>query len=467
MGWSAGLKLRTALANLRRILAVELVVAARAVELRAPLRPSPATATVIAELRRTVPGTGPDRWLSPRAGGGGPADRLRPGAPGCQPRRRSPMTEDDGGPDQEVGPERASSMGPDVDDVGGHRPRRRRRVFPVGLERGRRRAAPVVRRRGGAAGHGCRAGRQWQHVGVVGRPRPRGCGYGQPPGQRPERGGRSTAPWASSQVSWLSMSSRPRRAPPRCPVAVVCFSDEEGARFGVACVGSRLTCGALGPDAARALADADGVTLAQAMKRAGADPAQLGPAPERLAQLRAFVEVHIEQGRALVDLGAPIGLATRIWPHGRWRCRFQGEPNHAGTTLMADRRDPMVPLALAVIEARRAAERYGAPGHRRQDGSGAQRHKCRCRPGRRLAGRQGCGRRGTAARSGRRARHGRRGRGCQRCGFPAHSGILHRARSSSMSPYVPSSQRCSAALRRCPPPPATTPASCRAMCLRP
>jgi len=65
MGWSAGLKLRTAIANLRRILAVELVVAARAVDLRAPLRPSPATAAVIGELRRTVPGTGPDRWLSP------------------------------------------------------------------------------------------------------------------------------------------------------------------------------------------------------------------------------------------------------------------------------------------------------------------------------------------------------------------------------------------------------------------
>jgi histidine ammonia-lyase len=65
MGWSAGLKLRTAIANLRRVLAVELVAGARAVELRAPLRPSPATAAVIAELRRTVPGTGPDRWLSP------------------------------------------------------------------------------------------------------------------------------------------------------------------------------------------------------------------------------------------------------------------------------------------------------------------------------------------------------------------------------------------------------------------
>ncbi len=102
------------------------------------------------------------------------------------------------------------------------------------------------------------------------------------------------------------------------------------------------------------------MTLAQAMQRAGADPAQLGPAPERLGWLRAFIEVHIEQGRALVDLGAPIGLATRIWPHGRWRLSFEGEPNHAGTTLMSDRRDPMLPLALAVIEARTAAERYGA-----------------------------------------------------------------------------------------------------------
>jgi histidine ammonia-lyase len=65
MGWSAGLKLRTAIVNLRRILAVELVTAARAVELRAPLRPAPATSAVIAALRRTVPGAGPDRWLSP------------------------------------------------------------------------------------------------------------------------------------------------------------------------------------------------------------------------------------------------------------------------------------------------------------------------------------------------------------------------------------------------------------------
>jgi histidine ammonia-lyase len=73
MGWSAGLKLRSAIANLRRILAVELVAAARAIELRAPLRPAPATGAVVAELRRSVPGAGPDRWLAPELEA---ADRL-------------------------------------------------------------------------------------------------------------------------------------------------------------------------------------------------------------------------------------------------------------------------------------------------------------------------------------------------------------------------------------------------------
>jgi histidine ammonia-lyase len=73
MGWSAGIKLRTALTNLRRVLAIELVAGARAVEMRSPLQPGPATAAAIAELRREVPGPGPDRWLSPELEN---ADRL-------------------------------------------------------------------------------------------------------------------------------------------------------------------------------------------------------------------------------------------------------------------------------------------------------------------------------------------------------------------------------------------------------
>jgi len=65
MGWGAARKLRSALANLRRILAIELVAAARGIDLRAPLQPAPATAAAVAELRTTVPGPGPDRFLAP------------------------------------------------------------------------------------------------------------------------------------------------------------------------------------------------------------------------------------------------------------------------------------------------------------------------------------------------------------------------------------------------------------------
>jgi histidine ammonia-lyase len=64
MGWHAGRKLRLAVANLRRIIAIELVTAARAIDLRAPLKPAPKTAALIAELRRNVAGPGPDRDLS-------------------------------------------------------------------------------------------------------------------------------------------------------------------------------------------------------------------------------------------------------------------------------------------------------------------------------------------------------------------------------------------------------------------
>jgi histidine ammonia-lyase len=65
MGWGAARKLRSALTNLRRILAIELVAAARGIDLRAPLRPSPATAAAVAELRKSVPGPDADRFLAP------------------------------------------------------------------------------------------------------------------------------------------------------------------------------------------------------------------------------------------------------------------------------------------------------------------------------------------------------------------------------------------------------------------
>jgi histidine ammonia-lyase len=65
MGWSAARKLRRAVDALTRVLAIELLTAARALDLRAPLQPGPATGAVVAALRERVAGAGPDRCLSP------------------------------------------------------------------------------------------------------------------------------------------------------------------------------------------------------------------------------------------------------------------------------------------------------------------------------------------------------------------------------------------------------------------
>ncbi|MGW3815113.1 allantoate amidohydrolase [Streptomyces sp. NPDC005046] len=144
------------------------------------------------------------------------------------------------------------------------------------------------------------------------------------------------------------------------PLAIVNFGDEEGARFGLACVGSRLAAGQLTVEQAHRLTDADGITLPQAMERAGHDPGTIGPDPERLGRIGAFVELHVEQGRALDLSGDQVGIASAIWPHGRWRFDFRGEANHAGTTRLVDRHDPMLPYAETVLAARREARLAGA-----------------------------------------------------------------------------------------------------------
>jgi len=148
---------------------------------------------------------------------------------------------------------------------------------------------------------------------------------------------------------------RSRRAAPARPIAVVCFAEEEGGRFGLPCLGSRLLTGAADADKARRLHDQDSVSLADAARRAGVDPRHLGPDPDRLALIGCFVELHVEQGRLLhtADPQAVLGVGSQIVAHGRWRITVAGEGNHAGTTATPDRHDPMVPAAAAVLAARR------------------------------------------------------------------------------------------------------------------
>ncbi|MFP5335093.1 MAG: allantoate amidohydrolase [Actinomycetes bacterium] len=158
----------------------------------------------------------------------------------------------------------------------------------------------------------------------------------------------------------LDVLGRRGWAPDR-PVGVVCFADEEGARFGVACAGSRILTGALDPDRARGLTDDGGTALGEAARAAGVDVDTLGRDDETLRRVGTFLELHIEQGRALVDLpDAPVAVASAIWPHGRWRLDLPGRADHAGTTRLEDRDDPMLRLADVVSGARVAAYRHGA-----------------------------------------------------------------------------------------------------------
>ncbi|OZD81354.1 Zn-dependent hydrolase [Rhodococcus sp. 05-339-2] len=153
---------------------------------------------------------------------------------------------------------------------------------------------------------------------------------------------------------------RERGIEPHIPIAVTAFSDEEGARFGVACVGSQLTTGALTPDRALGLRDVDGITLAEAMAKAGRTPQHIGADPSLVDRVGVYVELHVEQGRALDLVDKPIAVASSIWPHGRWEFTFTGEANHAGATRLVDRRDPMLAFASSVHSARAAATEHEA-----------------------------------------------------------------------------------------------------------
>ena len=131
--------------------------------------------------------------------------------------------------------------------------------------------------------------------------------------------------------------SRPAR-----PIGVVGFVDEEGARFGVACAGSRLLTGALDADRARGAARrATASPWPRRWRAAGRDPADLGRDAETLRRIgtlrRAARRAGPRPGRPRPRRSAS---AATIWPHGRWRFDFAGEANHAGTTRMEDRQRP-------------------------------------------------------------------------------------------------------------------------------
>ncbi|WP_025948772.1 hydantoinase/carbamoylase family amidase [Geobacillus thermocatenulatus] len=149
------------------------------------------------------------------------------------------------------------------------------------------------------------------------------------------------------------------------PIEVVVFTDEEGARFRFGMVGSRAMAGTLPPEALECR-DSEGISLAEAMKQAGLDPDRLPQAARKPRTVKAYVELHIEQGRVLEEAGLPVGIVTGIAGLIWVKFTIEGKAEHAGTTPMSLRRDPMAAAAqiMAVIEkeARRTGTTVGTVG---------------------------------------------------------------------------------------------------------
>lgn len=151
----------------------------------------------------------------------------------------------------------------------------------------------------------------------------------------------------------------------RLPVAleVAAFADEEGARFQTSFLSSRaLVHGAASLAPLLERRDADGVTLAQAMRGVGLDPANGDAARIDPATLAAYVEVHIEQGPVLLGRGAPLGVVTSIAGGSRHRVTVRGEAGHAGTVPMAMRHDALAAAAEMVLAVEQGAAGEGVVG---------------------------------------------------------------------------------------------------------
>ena len=127
------------------------------------------------------------------------------------------------------------------------------------------------------------------------------------------------------------------------PVEVVATADEEG-RFG-GMLGSQAITGSLPPGWAETTTDPAGVRLADAMREAGLDVLAVPSAAWPAGSIRAFLELHIEQGPVLEAAGCPVGIATAVSGCTVLDIHLAGVANHSGTTPMDMRRDAFVGLA--------------------------------------------------------------------------------------------------------------------------
>lgn len=137
-------------------------------------------------------------------------------------------------------------------------------------------------------------------------------------------------------------------------VEVLAFGDEEGVRFSRTLTSSHAVAGSLSPVQLGA-ADADGITIADALSAFGCDPTAVMSVARQSSNVLGYIELHIEQGPVLENEGLPVGIVTAITGASRFRIEVVGRAGHAGTLPMHMRRDALTGAAEIIM----AVERIG------------------------------------------------------------------------------------------------------------
>jgi hydantoinase/carbamoylase family amidase len=146
---------------------------------------------------------------------------------------------------------------------------------------------------------------------------------------------------------------------PPLTVRLVDWADEEGVRFGKSLFGSSACSGHLNFDQARQLTDKDGIRLPDALKEIGLDLERAGESRQELKNAAAYLELHIEQGPVLLDLGLPLAAVLGTCGVQRHALTFHGQAAHAGSTPMNRRQDAFLAAAKMSPEIYGIARRHG------------------------------------------------------------------------------------------------------------
>ncbi len=146
---------------------------------------------------------------------------------------------------------------------------------------------------------------------------------------------------------------------PPVTVRLVDWADEEGARFGRSLFGSSAVSGYFDPAVLAQLKDREGRPLPAVVREYGVDIETARQAGGELKNAAAYLELHIEQGPVLEDLGLPLGVVIGTYGVERHRITFTGQAAHSGSTPMHKRRDALAAAAKLALEIRPIAIRNG------------------------------------------------------------------------------------------------------------